>query len=456
MLLQRQYNKIIHDWLVLLTSLPGGNVRPQKNEFGFALVDATGKPIAFDSMICMFYIGFDDRNIDMYFKDVDTVQSLKNASVTVTFIGEQADQYLNTIQSLAFSNASLTYLRKFKFALEGQPREVINDKEYSEKWFYRRTIIFTLNTVFEFVPNNTPIESDIIEAPIYINYEDPEREYIAYLQNLIDTKGTFGNEFSSKHITDFSFLSKLDAKNLTELNSAFFENDMTTIPYINTKNVYNFDGAFMLCENLEELPNLDFSSATWATNTFHGCKNLKKIPDTLDFNKIESCSWMFLYCSSLEELPELDFSTVIDMREMFFGCSNLKTIKKLTLNTDMKGSTYGDPFGKCNSLTNINLINIKRTLSLSDCSLLTEESLINTIQQIWDYSGTDINCSLILGNVNMDKLANIYVREVSPDLSWIERDPNIIYKKPFEVCQSTDEGAILILDYAKTKNWTIK
>lgn len=169
MLTQRQYNKIIHDWIVLLTSIPGQNVRPQKNEFGFNLVDANGKPIAFDSTIAMFYIGFDDRNQTTYYDKVDTVESLKSAVVTITIVGEMADIYINQIQTLCMGNISRAYLKRFGFAIEGDPREIINDKEYSKKWFYRRTLDITLNVAISFTTPNTPSEEDILTIPFEVN-----------------------------------------------------------------------------------------------------------------------------------------------------------------------------------------------------------------------------------------------------------------------------------------------
>lgn len=169
MLTQREYNKIIHDWIVTLTGLNGSNVRPQKDEFGFSLVDTSGKPIAFDSTICMFYFTLDDAIITKYYTNVDTVQSLKSASVTVTVVGESADQVINQIQSLCMSAKSKNYLYSHGFAIDGDPIELQNDKEYSKKWFYRRTVNISFNIVVEFTPPETPLENNIVDAPLTVN-----------------------------------------------------------------------------------------------------------------------------------------------------------------------------------------------------------------------------------------------------------------------------------------------
>lgn len=169
MLSQREYNKIIHDWIVTLTGLNGSNVRPQKDAFGFALVDVQGKPIAFDSTICMFYFTLDDAIITKYYKNVDTVQSLKSASVLITVVGDSADQVINQIQSLCMSSKSKNYLYQYGFAIDGDPIELQNDKEYSKKWFYRRTVTISLNVVVEFTPPETPLSDDIVNVPLTVN-----------------------------------------------------------------------------------------------------------------------------------------------------------------------------------------------------------------------------------------------------------------------------------------------
>lgn len=165
---QSQINKIIHDWILTLTGLSGANIRPQRRKFGFNLVDATGKPLAFDETICMFYVGLQDDIVDKQFIDFDNVSMLKNASVSITFIGEGADIYATTLQSLAYGVTSRNYLKQHGFALSGDITSSINDREYSEKWFYRRTLNATFNIVVNFTPQNVPSSFDIEKIPINV------------------------------------------------------------------------------------------------------------------------------------------------------------------------------------------------------------------------------------------------------------------------------------------------
>lgn len=165
MLTIKQYNKIIHDWIVKLTGISGSNVRPQKNQFGFNLVE-DGKPIAFDSTVCMFYVGFSNTNVTSYY-DLDTNNTLKTMNVTITIIGDSCDQDISQIQSLAMTESSRSYLAQYGIAIQGRPTEMISDGKYSKKWFYRRTLQLTMNVKLDFSFPNTTI-TDIVDADFYI------------------------------------------------------------------------------------------------------------------------------------------------------------------------------------------------------------------------------------------------------------------------------------------------
>lgn len=167
MLTIRQYNKIIHDWIVLLTGLSGSNVRPQKDKFGFNLVDTKGKPIAFDSLICMFYFNFEGPAQDMFFSGIDTSSTLKTGALTVTFVGEQADEYVNLLQATSLGNTSRNYLAKNGFAIQGRPNEIDTTRELAEKWFYRRTLKVQFNVAMDFVPPNLPLANNTRSVALF-------------------------------------------------------------------------------------------------------------------------------------------------------------------------------------------------------------------------------------------------------------------------------------------------
>lgn len=165
MLTIRQYNKLIHDWIVLLTGLSGSNVRPQKNKFGFKLTESNGKPIAFDSEVALFYFSFDGDAMDRVYSDNDTATNLKRASVNITFVGENSEQLASQMQATCLGSISRNYLQENGFAIMGNPELLNTDKEYSEKWFYRRTVKISLNCSLDFTPANGSV-MEIKEVPI--------------------------------------------------------------------------------------------------------------------------------------------------------------------------------------------------------------------------------------------------------------------------------------------------
>lgn len=186
---------------------------------------------------------------------------------------------------------------------------------------------------------------------------------------------------------------------------------------------------------------------------FAGCTSLTTAPlfDTKNVTTMES---MFLFCSSLTTVPEFDTSNVTGTHFMFSGCTSLTTVPPF----DMRNVTGTlAMFDDCASLSECWLRNIKADLEVGSRTswghLLTVESLLHLIKEcLWDgYSHT-----LTIGTANLEKLANIYVRFIDVTDEMRAEDDLIDDKRPFEVCENTDEGAMLITDYAQHKGWQLK
>lgn len=296
---------------------------------------------------------------------------------------------------------------------------------------------------------------------------------------------------------------QLDTSSLTDASNMFYGcSKLTTIPLLQTNKVTVATSMFSGCSSLIELPLLDFSSLTTVNSLFNNCKALRIIPQ-LDFSKSTSAYSMFQGCTSLETIPliniskateldnmfkgctslitipQLDISNGKTMSSIFYNCTNLQSIPKLntsqvtTLNEAFRGCTnlttiegldctsvtnFNNTFSSCTNLTNLTLKNIKRTgLTIGSGTsyghLLTVDSLVNTIKELWAY--TSGSYKLTMGTANTAKLADIYVKLITATDEMIAADPNINSKMPCEVCSSTDEGAMLITDYATLKKWTI-
>jgi hypothetical protein len=140
---------------------------------------------------------------------------------------------------------------------------------------------------------------------------------------------------------------------------------------------------------------------------------------------------------------------------MFQVMDYLTTVKNLNM---YSVTSLSYMFESCFKLTNLTLFNIKKSLTLGSGTryghLLTNESLIHTIQQLWDLTGST-NQKLTLSTTSKNNIANIYVKLVDVTDEMLAQDPYAANKKPCVVCEPTEEGAMTLTEYATSKNWAI-
>ena len=225
------------------------------------------------------------------------------------------------------------------------------------------------------------------------------------------------------------------------------------LKYRDTSSVTSMESMFEYCDSLTTIPQLDISSVTGMYKMFHECTSLTTIPQ-LDTSSVTNMGTMFWLCTSLTTIPQLDTSSVTNMSYMFFNCTSLTTVSQLDIGsvTDVSNMFYG-----CSKLKDCYLRNIKENIQLSNGSsygcLLTLDSLLYIIKEL--RISRDPR-TLTIGSKNIEKINNIYIKlktitdEMRAEDRWINE------KFPFEVCKSTDEGAIYIYDYCSEKNWQIK
>lgn len=252
--------------------------------------------------------------------------------------------------------------------------------------------------------------------------------------NVIDMKGMFQDCSSLKTIP------MLNTSNVTEMDY-LFERDslLTEIPLLNTVNVTRMPYLFSNCYSLISVPALDTSNVTYMTEMFNncplletipkletgkvvdmpgmfkGCSSLKQIP-LLNTKSCNNMYKMFRECSSITEIPELDTSNVASMQDMFFKCTSLATVPMLDASNV---SNIRDIFNNCSSLVTLGgLKNLgmsyptnwienvsEATLNLSDSPLLTHDSLMNVINNLYDIKSKGVKPqTLQLGDTNKAKL----------------------------------------------------
>lgn len=272
--------------------------------------------------------------------------------------------------------------------------------------------------------------------------------------NVVDASGMF---YSCSNLVT---IPELDFSNVVDASSMFYQcQALTTVPELVFRNIENTSHMFFDCIALTTIPELDFSTVTDASSMFGNCSNLESVPNT--FSKpLSGVNSMFSKCAKLIEVPPLDISQSTTANWLFNGCSALVTIPELDLNSIVGTTQYGDPglkgiFNGCVALTNITLRNIRQTLQVSDGSTygnnLTLDSLVNTCKECIKPNSIYNTPKLIVGSVNYDKLANVYVKFTDPSVTTIANGE----KGDVIVCESTDEGAMTIKNYMDKKLWTL-
>ena len=336
------------------------------------------------------------------------------------------------------------------------------------------------------------------------------------LQTIIDQTNSCKEIFCKSQVTDLSCLRGLDTSNVTDMTSMFnnctkatiinvsnfdtsnvtsmmsmfygcnvvteidvsnFDtSNVTDIAYMfgscgaltnldlsnfNTSNVKNMKSMFTGCSNLTnlDLSNFNTSNVKDMSLMFNGCQKLNSINlHNFDTSNVSDMNQMFYNCYVLENLDTTNFNTsnVTNIRNMFYNCSKLKTIP---FDLDLISVTNNNNmFYQCKELTNVTLKNIKVNLIIGSGTvyghLLTIDSLLNTFKELHDTPESTTK-TLTIGSANREKIANTYVKLVTITDEMRAEDEYIDNKKPFVVCESTDEGAMPIAEYITSKNWQL-
>ena len=203
----------------------------------------------------------------------------------------------------------------------------------------------------------------------------------------------------------------------TSAEYMFYQYPLNELPQIDTSNIKDTTSMFDGCKNLTTISQIDTSNVTRMNQMFYQCSNLTTIPQ-IDTSKVNSMTYMFGYCSNLTTIPQIDTSSLGNMAYMFYNCTNLTTIPQL--NGENMGILF-EAFYGCKSLENFNgIINLGQAYSttqsanydyyklvLTSSTLLTEQSIINILNNLYDIKTKGCNTQqVILGATNLAKLTS--------------------------------------------------
>ena len=169
--------------------------------------------------------------------------------------------------------------------------------------------------------------------------------------------------------------------NLKYMNQ-FFANcfSLKSITLPDLPNVTNIQYCFQNCSLLTSITLSRLQNVKLMTYCFYGCSSLTSItlPDLPNVTSIQYC---FGYCSSLTSITLPDLPLVTNMSEFFYRCSSLQNLSIGNINPNIT------------TLTN---------WRISDCTLLTVDSLVNIMNALPTITSTK-TCTI--GTTNISKLS---------------------------------------------------
>ena len=166
--------------------------------------------------------------------------------------------------------------------------------------------------------------------------------------------------------------------------------------------VNDFSDMFANNLKLKELPDIDNTRPESIQSMCYFCKGLERVGN-LDTSNCRDVSYCFMYCNSLKSLPLLDFTKVTTANSFLFN--NVNEGELVMTITDLGGFKN---------------LKIDFTSSLNNCPNLTIESLMNVINNLYDFpsNNSSITRKLQLGEVNLNKLTEEQ-KSIAVKKGWI-------------------------------------
>lgn len=272
------------------------------------------------------------------------------------------------------------------------------------------------------------------------------------------------------------------------------DEDMRWVNNLDTSEITRMSNMFEDCKNATviDISSYNIENVKSMNNMFKGCTKLKNIIGLSELKgyKVETIQYLLENCYELEsiDLSNLKPDNLVNMGRAFRECEKAKVINIEGIDTSnvanfsflfdycfelatvlgeidlLNATNVNSILNNCRAIKDIMFKNIKISLQIGQGSnssapgrLLTNKSLINTVQELWDNTNDVLGGSrtLTLHKTSKENISNIYVKLVDITEEMIANDPYIVNKKPCVVCDASDEGAMTLTEYAISKNWAI-
>lgn len=221
-----------------------------------------------------------------------------------------------------------------------------------------------------------------------------------------------------KNLVDCSSLVTANTSILRSMREMFqWCNSLKTVPLFDTSNVVDMSNTFMACISLTSVPLFNTSKVTTMENMFNSCSKLLEIPN-FDTSNVTKMSYIFSNCSQITTIPELNTGKVTTLQSAFQNCSKLEMLPLLNCQSCTNIYTI---FSSATNITTLggfqNLGQAYKTtqsanyayykLDLSKQTKLTEQSLINVLNNLYDIATKGCNTQgIVLGATNLSKLTS--------------------------------------------------
>ena len=260
---------------------------------------------------------------------------------------------------------------------------------------YFETTLGTSGTMTGYIKNIPPLDASACTAlnSFLFGYSSLNGNITINTPNCTTFNSMFYGAFdtTNDHIVTMEDMSKG-----TSMSAMFETSNVTDVIFNNTQNVTTMSALFRDALRLKSITGLDTSSCTDMNQMFYlnnnrNRPNLTEIP-AMNTRKATNMNSMFYNCKNIITIPELNAESCVNVTNMFFRCSGLVNFGGLK---DL-GKAY---------LTTVSANYSNYTLTLSNASNLTHDSLMNVINGLYDIASLGVQLQkLVLGSTNLAKL----------------------------------------------------